>query len=110
MFDLLATGLLASAQPKQPIPVCNARAMLQILQVEERPIGLNPTRIDQCADYHGYAIVRYRAIWQRRETSRYATFQNRGGRWDWRGSSPYRYGILDNFPRWAADYLEQQIR
>lgn len=110
MLDLLASGLIGTAQPKQAIPTCDARVMLQLLQQAERPIGLNPTRIDQCADHHGYAIVRYRAIWQGRETVRYGTFQTRNGRWDSRGSSPRSSGILDSFPRWAADYLEQQIR
>ncbi len=110
MLDLLASALIEIAQPKQRIPTCNTHVMLPLLQQAERSIGLKPTRIDQCADYNGYAIVRYRAIWQGRETTRYGTFEAREGRWDSRGSSPYPSGLLDAFPRWAADYLEQQIR
>ena len=110
MLDFLISALVTTAQPKQNTPTCNARVMLQLLQQAERPIGLNPTRIDQCADYNGYAVVRYRAIWQGREMTRYGTFETRDGRWDSRGSSPYRSGLLDSFPRWAANYLEQQIR
>ena len=110
MLDLLASALIEIAQPKQRFPTCNAPVMLRELQRADRPAGVEPTRIEQCADRNGYALVRYRAIWQGQNTTRYATFVTRDGAWKWDGTSPYRDGILDSLPRYAADYLETQVR